>query len=120
MLSQLSVLLLTLIVTVAPVSRTVCEAMCSSRADAGKSQHSCHQAPSTGTHDAVSSQVHACGHGDELPVSASVTGGDQLTPAPAVFVMAAASIATPGLTRLARLAATSPPDRRSPLLPLRI
>jgi len=120
MYSRLGALLLAMIVLGAPVSLTVCEVMCAARTDAGTARHSCHQTRPTGTHDALSSHGHICGHGDELPVASRGTGDDQPMPAPAVIVVASLSIGATGMAPFAQLTAKSPPSHRHALVPLRL
>ena len=122
---RLGALLLAVHVTAAPMSLTVCEILCATRAsahtsgDAGAQEHSCHDTQPAGSSGAMRGHGHVCGHADELPVSSSVTV-DHPVLYPAVVAVALAPIFSVHIVPVAQPTGTSPPAPPVFRVPLRI
>ena len=125
MLSRLGNLVLAVVVMSAPISLTVCEMLCASRSHEGErhiaavSMHSCHDQQAVGATGALSGDVHACGHADELPVS-SIAPGDVAAPPPAQTTLVLSPALMSDAPRVSPIETTSGPPPQHSRLPLRI
>lgn len=111
--------MLTFAIAAAPAVLTACSLVCAA-GDLHRS-HTCHESQSTGT-TSVTSGVHACGHGDELPeASGQVVPESGPAPSPAITVFAQPHSLNANGAALQFLGlALSPPDRLTLTRQLRI
>ena len=104
---------LALVVASAPSALTACELVCAAHDDGGGvPAHTCHSSESDDTTSTtrITSGVHVCGHGDELPAASG-----KLMPegAPGPAIAAAASpflLAGNGVSGRSRAVTSSPPS----------
>jgi len=125
MVRRLAAFVLALGITGAPASLTACEILCASRAnheshgDGAGPRHSCHATEPNDTAAAVTTGVHVCGHGEELPAAAAKIV-PQAAPAPTDAIPALPSLLHTGVSHRFHTVASPPPGPSKLLTPLRI
>lgn len=124
MIRRLAALVLALVVTGAPASLIACEILCAARADRAShsdaaAPHSCHATQPAGTAAAVTTGVHVCGHGEELPATTAKVV-PQAAPAPGDAIAAVPFLLHTGVSHRFLTAASLPPGPSKLLTPLRI
>lgn len=123
MVRRLGAFVLALVVTGAPAVLIACELACAAHDDGrGAPTHSCHASAleSTTSITGITSGVHVCGHGDELP-AASGNMMPQGAPGPAIAAVASPFLlAGDGISGRSREVTSSPPGLPKLATPLRI